>query len=47
MSLLIMLAILIVIYVVCFKDDFTKEHIDKASPFIIVVSLVLFILGAF
>lgn len=46
MSLLIALTVSAVVYVGCFKNDFTKEHIDKAAPFMIIVSIIIFTLGA-
>lgn len=45
MSLLMWLVILSIVYVMTFKDDFTKENIDKALPFLIVVSLIVLVFG--
>lgn len=47
MYILLFIAIVCTVYVAVFKDNFTKEHIDKVLPFlilIVVVSLLLCIL---
>lgn len=31
----------IVIYVISFKEDFKKEEIDKVTPFIIIVGIII------
>lgn len=49
MYFLLFLAIVSVVYVAAFNDNFTKEHIDKVTPFlvlIVVVSLTLCILSS-
>lgn len=45
MSLIVWLVISVIVYITAFKDDFTKEHIDKAMPFIITVSFILLLFG--
>lgn len=45
MSLVLWLTIIAIVYVASFKDDFTKEHIDKVTPFLIGVTLIVFAFG--
>lgn len=45
MSLLIWLVIIAIVYVVSFKNDFTKEKIDKAGQFLVLIGFVLLLLG--
>lgn len=45
MFFLIYLGVLAIAYVVTFKDDFDKEHIEKASPFIFIVSALFILIG--
>ena len=44
-SLLLWLSIIAIIYVASFKDDFTKEKIDKALPFLIVMGIIILTFG--
>lgn len=37
MYLLLFLAIFSVVYVKSFSDNFTKEHLDKVTPFLILI----------
>ena len=49
MYIFLFLIIVIIVYVMSFKDNFTKEHIDKVTPVLIigaVISLVLCILAS-
>lgn len=43
MYFLIFLIIVIVVYIVSFKDSFTKENFDKVAPLIIIV--IIFMVG--
>ena len=45
MFFLTFVGVLIAVYVYTFKDDFTKEHIEKAVPFIVILIAGLFLLG--
>ena len=45
MAFLIWLAIIVIVYVVTFKQDFTKETIEKVSPFLIIVAIIVLLLG--
>lgn len=44
MYILLWVSVTIAVYIVSFKDDFTKEHIDKVAPFIILLVAVSLIL---
>ena len=46
MPLLFWLTISATVYVCCFKDDFSKEHIDKVVPFLSTVAVVIIVLGS-
>lgn len=46
MPLLFWLAIAAIAYVSCFKDDFTKENIDKFVPFLATMTAVILIVGS-
>lgn len=45
MFILIYLGVIIVSYIVTFKTDFSDEHINKAGPFILIISIALVVLG--
>ena len=45
MPLLLWLIITAIVYVATFKDDFTKEYIEKASPFLVVIAFIGLVLG--
>lgn len=42
MYILLFLTILVIVYVVSFKDNFTQENIEKVTP-VLVVSMVFII----
>ena len=45
MFILIYISLVVICYVVTFKDDFSDENISKAGPFIAIVSVVLVLIG--
>lgn len=45
MFLFIFFGILIITYIVTFKDDFNPEHLDKAGIFIFAISALFILLG--
>jgi hypothetical protein len=45
MPLLLWLTVIAIVYVASFSNDFTKEKIDKALPFLIVVGLIVLVFG--
>lgn len=40
MYFLLFISIVIVVYISAFKDNFTQEHIDKVTPFFILITVV-------
>lgn len=45
MSILFWVGIMITVYIHTFKDDFTAEHIEKASTFFIVIGAIALIIS--
>lgn len=45
MSLFLWLFIISVVYVATFKNDFTKETIEKSAPFLIAIGLIIAAFG--
>ena len=45
MLLLLYIGVIIISYVVTFKNDFNPEHLEKAGPFIFVPAAILILLG--
>lgn len=45
MFFIMYIAILNIAYVITFKDEFKEEEIDKASPFIFIISALVIVLG--
>jgi len=45
MFFLIYIGLASIVYIATFKNDFSKEHIEKAGTFIIIVSAILIIMG--
>lgn len=45
MFLIIYIVAVCISYITIFKDDFTAEHLQKAGPFIGIISAVLIVLG--
>lgn len=45
MFLFIYIGVIMGVYVYTFADDFSKEHIDKVTPFVIITTLLLIIIG--
>ena len=40
MSFLVFITVLVLVYVVTFKKDFTQETIDKAFPFVVAICTI-------
>lgn len=47
MYFLIFIAIICVVYVRAFKDNFTKENIDKVTPVLVIVCVISLLLSIF
>lgn len=45
MFLMIYFGIIVISYVVTFKEDFSDEHLEKAGPFIFITSILIIIIG--
>jgi heme A synthase len=45
MFFLMYIVALVIVYVVTFKDNFTKENIDKVAPILYVTAGAIFVLG--
>ena len=45
MHVFLAVAVAGVVYVIAFKDEFEKEHLDKAAPFVFGLAAVALILG--
>lgn len=45
MFIVMFLGVLIISYVVTFKNDFSEEHLEKAGPFIFIASGLMIVLG--
>lgn len=45
MFILLYLVVISVSYISAFKSDFTDEHLNKATPFVAIVSLLLVMMG--
>lgn len=45
MYLLLYIGAIMTVYIVTFKDDFTKEHVDKVTAFLVVIMSVIILVG--
>ena len=45
MFILLYLGIIVIAYVMTFKNDFNPEHLEKAGPFIFILSGLLIAVG--
>lgn len=44
MYFLLFFVVVVVIYISSFKDDFTKEHMDKVTPAIILLTVFVVVI---
>ena len=47
MGCLMWMIIAIIVYITSFKDEFTKENVDKALKFVTVIGVIVILLGLF